>query len=69
MLSVRLDPEILEALDRLVRKSGLSRSEIIRKALRTYVQREAGREVEALPVLHLGGEHPSDEDLYVEPEG
>jgi hypothetical protein len=67
MLSVRLEPDILEVLDRLASEKGLSRSELIRQALVSYFQREIGGKVEKLPVLHLGGAHPKEGDLYPEP--
>ena len=66
MLSVRLDSELLDALDRLAKKKGVSRSQLIRQALMSFCKRELIIKVKKLPKLHLGGKHPQDEELYPE---
>jgi len=44
LLTVRLDPQAARALNRLAKRRGLSRSELVREALAQYASDDGGRD-------------------------
>ncbi len=52
MISLKVDESLLNALDSLARSSGLSRSEIIRRALLKYLE-ECGLKTNKVRVRHI----------------
>ena len=64
-LTIRLDPELEAQLDRLAKRSGRSRSEIVREALRrqlTVAQFEELRK-RVMPFAEAAG-YLTDEDVF-----
>ena len=65
MVSIRLDTDLEEALDRVCRETGMSRSEVIRDALRrqlAVLEFDRLRE-RALPFAEARG-YLTDEDVF-----
>jgi predicted transcriptional regulator len=64
-LAIRLDPELKEQLDRLAKRSGQSRSEIVREALRRQlaVAQFAELRKRVMPFAEAAG-YLTDEDVF-----
>ena len=64
-LTIRLDPELEEQLDRLAKRSGQSRSEIVREALRRQLAVAQFEELRkrVMPFAEAAG-YLTDEDVF-----
>ena len=64
-LTIRLDPELEEQLDRLAKRSGQSRSEIVREALRRQLAVSQFEELRrrVMPFAEAAG-YLTDEDVF-----
>jgi predicted transcriptional regulator len=64
-LTIRLDPELEEQLDRLAARSGRSRSEIVREALRRQLAVAQFEEIRkrVMPFAEAAG-YLTDEDVF-----
>ena len=64
-LTIRLDPEMEEQLDRLAKRSGRSRSEIVREALRRQLAVAQFEELRkrVMPFAEAAG-YLTDEDVF-----
>ena len=64
-LTIRLDPELEKQLDRLAARTGRSRSEIVREALRRHLALSQLRELRSrmMPFAEAAG-YLTDEDVF-----
>jgi predicted transcriptional regulator len=64
-LTIRLDPELEKQLDRLAKRSGRSRSEIVREAIRRQLALAQFQDLRKrmMPVAEAAG-YLTDEDVF-----